>query len=102
MFKLYRIWKAFYIWKKTVSWRKYVDARVKLALNLFILNPILKDALLEVKLMCVKLENTSFPDLKKTENLKLFEFIEIQVWKDIYQQLFTFKNYHVLSSLFFF
>lgn len=79
MFKLFRKWKAFYIWKKTVSWKKYTEARLKLALNLFILNPILKDALLEIKLMCVKLEEISFPDLKRIENFKLFDFIEVQV-----------------------
>lgn len=84
MFKLFRLWKAFYIWKKMVSWKKYTDARQKLALNLFILNPILKDALLEVKLMCVKLEKLSFPELSRTENFKLFEFIEVQVWGTLF------------------
>lgn len=73
------MWKAFYIWKKEVSWKKYTEARLTLALNLFILNPILKDALLEIRQMCVKLEDTSFPDLNKVVNFYLFDFIEIQV-----------------------
>lgn len=75
------MWKSFYLWKKEISWKKFTESRLKLALNLFILNPTLKDALLEIRRMCVKLENISFADLIRIEHFHLFEFVEVQMGK---------------------
>lgn len=46
---------------------------------MFILNPLLRQGLLDVQYMCFKMVDTSFVDLSEKENIWLFYFIENQV-----------------------
>lgn len=78
-FFFFRIWKAFYVWRKGVIYEKIKIARNYLTNNLFFLNDLLRDALLNIRGMCYKLFTTSFTDTTDIENFELFYFIEAQV-----------------------
>lgn len=78
----FRIWKAFYVWRKTIIYNKLTSAKKFLNSNLFILNPLLGTALLDIRNMCHKLFETSFTDVTEIEEWELFYFIEAQVTLD--------------------
>lgn len=78
-FSLFRMWKAFYVWKKGIFWRKMDNVKEFLENNLFILNPILRDALLNLQAMCFKFMYTSFVNVSNIENFHFFYFNEDQV-----------------------
>ncbi|XP_054012221.1 dynein axonemal heavy chain 6 [Hylaeus anthracinus] len=80
-FVVFRKWKAFYVWKKSVSCRKFVEGRNYLEENLFISDPILSKALLEIKSMCSIFLNSSFFDGTEIESFLLFYFVEKQLAK---------------------
>ncbi|XP_076764569.1 dynein heavy chain at 16F [Xylocopa sonorina] len=80
-FVIFRMWKAFYVWKKSVSYEKFVKAKNYLEENLFISDPILSKALLEIKSMCSIFLNSSFFDSTVLEKLLLFYFVEKQFAK---------------------
>ncbi|KAK9722971.1 AAA+ lid domain [Popillia japonica] len=80
-FFFFRIWKAFYVWRKGVIYEKIKIARNYLTNNLFFLNDLLRDALLNIRGMCYKLFTTSFTDTTDIENFELFYFIEAQMGK---------------------
>lgn len=54
LFSIFCKWNCFYVWKKNLSWRKFVEARDKLGLNLFILSPILRKTLLQIRALTIK------------------------------------------------
>ncbi|XP_076377925.1 dynein heavy chain at 16F [Megalopta genalis] len=78
-FVIYRKWKAFFVWRKSVSCRKFLEASSYLEDNLFISDPILSKALLEIKSMCSVFLESSFFDGTTTEKLLLFYFVEKQL-----------------------
>ncbi|XP_069668946.1 dynein axonemal heavy chain 6 isoform X3 [Periplaneta americana] len=80
-FKKFRMWKGFYVWRKYCVWRKFHVAQDMLEHNLFILNPILQKALLDIRKMCCKLINMSFSDTSNIQENALFGFIEVQMGK---------------------
>nr|CAD7400728.1 unnamed protein product [Timema cristinae] len=80
-FVMFRMWKGFYVWRRNVNWKKYVLARDAVTNTLFLLNPTLRKALLDIQAMCYKLSDVTFSDMSRRENLTLFEFIEIQMTK---------------------
>lgn len=82
-FFYFRMWKAFYVWRKGIIFRKNDNARKHLESNLFILNPMLKKSLLDIKNMCYGMEQASFTNVDCIENFYLFYFIEEQVIKQI-------------------
>lgn len=75
----FRLRKAFYMWRKGIIFRKNDNARKHLEANLFILNPLLKKSLLDIKNMCYGMELASFTDVKCLQDYQLFYFIEEQV-----------------------
>ncbi|XP_043248669.1 dynein axonemal heavy chain 6 [Colletes gigas] len=80
-FALFRKWKTFYVWRKSVTRRKFVNARNYLKENLFISDPILSKALLEIKSMCSIFLDSSFFNDTVIEELLLFYFVEKQFAK---------------------
>lgn len=75
----FRMWKAFYVWRKGITFRKRDSARKYLDANLFILNPMLRDSLLDVQAMCYEMSFKTFTDMTNIQNWHLFYFIEEQV-----------------------
>ncbi|XP_015429803.1 PREDICTED: dynein heavy chain 6, axonemal, partial [Dufourea novaeangliae] len=80
-FVVFRKWKAFFVWKKTISCHKFLEARNYLQENLFISDPILSKALLEIKSMCSVFLDSNFFDGSTIEKLLLFYFVEKQFAK---------------------
>lgn len=78
-FFFFRIWKAFFVWRKGVIYEKIKNAKNYLTNNLFCLNSLLRDAILNIRDMCYKMFDTSFTDTTEIENFELFYFIEAQV-----------------------
>lgn len=79
-FSHFRIWKTFYMWRKYLSRIKISAAQKGLSENLFLLNPILRDALLTVQTMCYKFYQSTFTNFTKIDNYHFFYFIEEQVY----------------------
>ncbi|XP_076248728.1 dynein heavy chain at 16F [Calliopsis andreniformis] len=80
-FVVFRMWKAFYVWQKSIACKKFIRARNYLQENLFISDPILSTALLEIKSMCSIFFDSSFFDDTVIEKLLLFYFVENQFAK---------------------
>lgn len=78
-FIAFRKWKAFYVWRKSISCRKLMETRNYLEENLFISDPILSKALLEIKSMYSIFLDSSFFDNTTMEKMLLFYFVEKQV-----------------------
>ncbi|XP_022919976.1 dynein axonemal heavy chain 6 [Onthophagus taurus] len=90
----FRIWKAFYVWHKTIIFNKIARAKKNLSNNLFILNPLLGPALLNIRNMCEKMADFTFADVSNIENWELFYFIEAQMGKleEIIAELVNYRN----------
>lgn len=73
------MWKAFYVWKKNVRWKKFHEAKEILSETLFILNPFLSRALLDILTICEKLLELEFTDLENVMRCPLTDFEEVQV-----------------------
>lgn len=78
-FKLFRIWKSFYVWKKYVTRKKFKTAQKFLSKYLFILHPILKDALIEIQDEYLDVLSETYIDRTKIEENELFQWNEFQV-----------------------
>lgn len=78
-FFYFRMWKAFYVWRMGIIFRKRDNARKYLEANLFILNPLLRDSILDVQTMCYEMSFKTFTDMSDIQNWQLFYFIEAQV-----------------------
>ncbi|XP_049813740.1 dynein axonemal heavy chain 6 [Schistocerca nitens] len=78
-FSMFRMWKGFYVWRKNVKWKKIHDARKSLNELLFLLNPALRKALLDVQLACNKMVEVYFTDFSNKEKNILFEFMNAQM-----------------------
>lgn len=80
-FYCFRMWKGFYVWRKNILYCKFLAAQNHLRDNSFFLNSILRDALLNLQLMCYKLWETTFTNVHVIEDYLLFYFIEDQMEK---------------------
>nr|XP_050848639.1 dynein axonemal heavy chain 6 [Vespula vulgaris] len=80
-FVIFRMWKAFYVWRKQITVGKFIKVSKYMKQNLFISDPILSKALLEIKAMCTAFLNLSFYDSSVIEKLSLSDFTEIQFRK---------------------
>lgn len=78
-FRMFRKWKGFYVWRKNIIFAKFITAQKNLNHNMFILNPMLRQGLLDIQYMCYKMVDNSFVDLSENSNIWLFYFIENQV-----------------------
>lgn len=86
--------KGFYVWRKNIIFGKFITAQKNLNLNMFILNPMLRQGLLDIQYMCYKMVDNSFVDFRENSNIWLFYFIENQVNNYIVSRVFN-LNYFV-------
>ncbi|XP_065162410.1 dynein axonemal heavy chain 6 isoform X2 [Atheta coriaria] len=77
----FRKWKAFYSWRKIISYDKFQSAGDFLTDNLFILNPLLRNAVLIIREMVHKLAYSTFTNVTYIENQHIFYFNELQLEK---------------------
>ncbi|XP_043489610.1 dynein axonemal heavy chain 6 [Polistes fuscatus] len=93
-FVIFRMWKAFYIWRKQITIGKFMKVSNYIEQNLFISDPILSKALLEINAMCSVFLNLSFYDVSVIEKLSLFDFTEMQFRKleDLRNKLDEFRS----------
>lgn len=78
-FKRYRSWKCYNLWRKTILHTKIQAAKKSLANNLFILNPILRESVLAIRIASI---NISSKDrlimIEDLRNYELTEFVKEQ------------------------
>lgn len=86
------MWKAFYVWRKQITVGKFIKVSKYMKQNLFISDPILSKALLEIKAMCTAFLNLSFYDSSVIEKLSLSDFTEIQVNILISRKIYILSN----------
>ncbi|XP_044766447.1 dynein axonemal heavy chain 6 [Coccinella septempunctata] len=96
-FYYFRMWKGFNVWRKLIIFRKFTQARNYIDANLFILNPTLRNGLLDLQEMCVSMYETTFVDTADIENRWLFYFIEDQMFK-MENVIRKIKNFRVLGK----
>ncbi|XP_022090689.1 dynein heavy chain 6, axonemal-like isoform X2 [Acanthaster planci] len=73
-FALFRKWKAFTTWRKNVSSRKVASCKKQLQENLFIVNPSLRPALLNVREMCYRISDMGLCKVEKGRTYTLADF----------------------------
>ncbi|XP_060697694.1 dynein axonemal heavy chain 6 [Hemiscyllium ocellatum] len=78
VFALFRKWKAFTVWRKNVRSKKINNCRRALQDNLFIVNPSLRPALLNIRDMCYRISDMALCDIKKGHTYTLDEFKAVQ------------------------
>lgn len=94
------MWKAFYVWRKQITFGKFIKVSNHMEQNLFISDPILSKALLEIKAMCTVFLNLSFYDASVTEKLTLSDFTEMQVNILLNRRIYIlFKQVYLLMIL---
>ncbi|GFR91980.1 dynein heavy chain 6, axonemal-like, partial [Elysia marginata] len=77
-FALFRKWKAFSVWRKNVRTTKIKSCKKSLDDNLFIVNPSLRPALLNVREMCHRISEMGLCQIDKDHTYTLTEFREAQ------------------------
>ncbi|XP_064645339.1 dynein axonemal heavy chain 6-like [Lineus longissimus] len=77
-FRLFRKWKAFSVWRKNVLTKKVANCKKSLNENLFIVNPSLRPALLNVREMCYRISDMGLCKVEKGHTYSLSEFREAQ------------------------
>ncbi|XP_005111328.3 dynein heavy chain 6, axonemal, partial [Aplysia californica] len=77
-FALFRKWKAFSVWRKNVRTTKIKGCKKALDDNLFIVNPSLRPALLNVREMCHRISEMGLCQIDKDHTYTLTEFREAQ------------------------
>ncbi|CAH1788943.1 unnamed protein product, partial [Owenia fusiformis] len=77
-FRLFRKWKAFSVWRKNVVTNKAKKCKKALNENLFIVNPSLRPALLNVREMCFRISDMGLCKVEKGHTYTLTEFREAQ------------------------
>ncbi|XP_013408536.1 dynein heavy chain 6, axonemal [Lingula anatina] len=78
VFAKFRKWKAFSVWRKNVRTKKLSDCKKALNENLFIVNPSLCPALLNVREMCYRISDMGLCKVEKGHTYSLHEFREAQ------------------------
>ncbi|XP_029949300.1 dynein heavy chain 6, axonemal [Salarias fasciatus] len=77
-FARFKMWKPFYVWRKNIREKKMHLAREFLQKNLFLVNPTLRPALLDINKMCFQLQVTRLCHLKKKHTYTLQGFMDTQ------------------------
>ncbi|KAL8568337.1 Dynein heavy chain 6, axonemal [Nucella lapillus] len=77
-FALFRKWKAFSVWRKNVRSHKIKSCKKSLNENLFIVNPSLRPALLNVREMCHRISEMGLCQIDKDRTYPLTDFREAQ------------------------
>ncbi|KAJ3292030.1 Dynein heavy chain 6, axonemal, partial [Borealophlyctis nickersoniae] len=78
-FHRYRIWKCFTLWRRTVLASKIAHSRLRLSRNLFIIHPVLRDALVAVREACVRVAvEGRLVNVKEGKSYELEEFVREQ------------------------
>ncbi|XP_071942686.1 dynein axonemal heavy chain 6-like [Antedon mediterranea] len=77
-FALFRKWKAFVTWKKNVRSRKIANCKKRLQENLFIVNPSLRPAVLNVREMCYRISDMGLCKVEKGRTYTLQHFTAAQ------------------------
>ncbi|KAK7497834.1 hypothetical protein BaRGS_00010968 [Batillaria attramentaria] len=77
-FAQFRKWKAFNVWRKNVLSHKIKNCKKALNENLFIVNPSLRPALLNVREMCHRISEMGLCQIDKDRTYTLIEFREAQ------------------------
>ena len=77
-FHRYRTWKLFISWRTSVLHAKISAAKKALTKNLFILHPILRDALLNIKSYCFEVSLKRLIQVEKGKSYNLQEFMDVQ------------------------
>uniref|UniRef100_A0A4W3JW30 Dynein axonemal heavy chain 6 n=1 Tax=Callorhinchus milii TaxID=7868 RepID=A0A4W3JW30_CALMI len=81
VFSRFRKWKAFTVWRKNVITMKINLCRKALQENLFILNPSLRPALLQIQNVCYHIGDLSLCKIEKGHTYTLHEFKRVQYEK---------------------
>ncbi|XP_060075174.1 dynein axonemal heavy chain 6-like [Ylistrum balloti] len=77
-FALFRKWKAFNVWRKNVRTKRLKDCTKSLNENLFIVNPSLRPALLNVREMCHRISDMGLCKVEKGNTYTLTDFKDAQ------------------------
>ncbi|KAJ3183889.1 Dynein heavy chain 6, axonemal [Geranomyces variabilis] len=78
-FGQYRLWKCFSLWKRTVLHTKIAKNRNQLSKNLFVVHPILRTALLEIRARCVVVLTTKrLVNIQSGKSYELGDFVREQ------------------------
>ncbi|BFZ25685.1 hypothetical protein BsWGS_28724 [Bradybaena similaris] len=77
-FAMFRVWKAFSVWRKNVRTTKTKICKKALNENLFIVNPSLRPALLNVREMCHRISEMGLCHIDRDHTYTLSEFMESQ------------------------
>ncbi|WAR29562.1 DYH6-like protein [Mya arenaria] len=77
-FALFRKWKAFNVWRGNVKSKKIAQCKKALNNNLFIVNPSLRPALMNVREMCHRISDMGLCKVEKGHTYSLREFNEAQ------------------------
>jgi hypothetical protein len=75
---VYKRWKSFIVWKKGLRYGKMQHAAEHIEANLFFFSKPLRKTLLEVRSMCIPLNNMGMLSLPKGEIFKLNDFVKVQ------------------------
>ncbi|KAJ3052746.1 Dynein heavy chain 6, axonemal [Rhizophlyctis rosea] len=78
-FARYKTWKSFSLWRRTVLRNKISTSKKALESKLFLVHPVLRLALLQVRRMCVEcLQNGKLVKVEGGRSLEVTEFLEMQ------------------------
>ena len=78
VFAQFRMWKAFTVWRKNVRCKKISNCKKGLNENLFIVNPSLRPALLNVREMCYRISDMGLCRVEKGNTYTLNDFSKAQ------------------------
>ncbi|KAI8907759.1 dynein heavy chain and region D6 of dynein motor-domain-containing protein [Powellomyces hirtus] len=81
-FGQYRLWKCFSLWRRTVLHTKIAHNRRQLSKNLFVVHPILRTALLDIRARCVSVLSTKrLVNIQSGKSYELGDFVrEQKLW----------------------
>ncbi|CAG5121592.1 unnamed protein product, partial [Candidula unifasciata] len=93
-FAKFRVWKAFSVWRQNVRTAKTKDCKKALNENLFIVNPSLRPALLNVREMCHRISEMGLCHIDRDHTYTLSEFMEAQFYQlnDVAARLQDFRE----------
>ncbi|KAH9281795.1 Dynein heavy chain 6, axonemal [Echinococcus granulosus] len=79
LFAQFRLWKVFLRWRKVVRYAQMVHCQRFLEANLFIANPTLRPALLNLREMCHSLSGATLCRIDRGRTSTLVEFLSLQM-----------------------
>ncbi|XP_047430741.1 dynein axonemal heavy chain 6 [Mugil cephalus] len=78
-FSLFKKWKPFYVWRTKIRAKKIHLAKEAIQKHLFIVNPSLSPALIDIRKMCYQINDTGLCQMKKKHTYTLQEFEDSQL-----------------------